>query len=195
MTAWIRMIEDQDADPELLEVLKLARTPHGTVDNVMRVHSLRPNTMKGHVMLYRAALHDDANTLPMWLQEVIGSYVSLLNDCDYSYANHWANAKHLMGDDAKADAAEAALKNRKPGDAFGGKTLALLRYAQKLTLTPGDMVREDVTALTAAGVEDGEILEANQIIGYFNYVNRCLNGLGVTTEGDIVGYYSSSDSA
>ena len=195
MTAWIRMIEDQDADPELLEVLKLARTPHGTVDNVMRVHSLRPNTMKGHVILYRAALHDDANTLPMWLQEVIGSYVSLLNDCDYSYANHWANAKHLMGDDAKADAAESALKNRKPEDAFDGKTLALLRYAQKLTLTPGEMVREDVTALTEAGVDDGEILEANQIIGYFNYVNRCLNGLGVTTEGDIVGYYSSSDSA
>jgi len=195
MTAWIRMIEDQDADPELLEVLKLARTPHGTVDNVMRVHSLRPNTMKGHVILYRAALHDDVNTLPMWLQEVIGSYVSLLNDCDYSYANHWANAKHLMGDDAKADAAESALKNRKPEDAFDGKTLALLRYAQKLTLTPGEIVREDVTALTEAGVDDGEILEANQIIGYFNYVNRCLNGLGVTTEGDIVGYYSSSDSA
>ena len=189
------MIEDQDADPELLEVLKLARTPHGTVDNVMRVHSLRPNTMKGHVILYRAALHDDANTLPMWLQEVIGSYVSLLNDCDYSYANHWANAKHLMGDDAKADAAESALKNRKPEDAFDGKTLALLRYAQKLTLRPGEMAREDVTALTEAGVDDGEILEANQIIGYFNYVNRCLNGLGVTTEGDIVGYYSSSDSA
>jgi len=195
MTAWIRMIEDQDADPELLEVLKLARTPHGTVDNVMRVHSLRPNTMKGHVILYRAALHDDANTLPMWLQEVIGSYVSLLNDCDYSYANHWANAKHLMEDDAKADAAEAALKNRKPDDAFDGKTLALLRYTQKLTLTPGEMVRDDVTALTEAGVDDGEILEANQIVGYFNYVNRCLNGLGVTTEGDIVGYYSSSDSA
>ena len=195
MTAWIRMIEDQDADPELLEVLKLARTPHGTVDNVMRVHSLRPNTMKGHVILYRAALHDDANTLPMWLQEVIGSYVSLLNDCDYSYANHWANAKHLMGDDAKADAAESALKNRKPEDAFDGKTLALLRYAQKLTLTPGEMAREDVTALTEAGVDEGQILQANQIIGYFNYVNRCLNGLGVTTEGDIVGYYSSSDSA
>ena len=195
MTAWIRMIEDQDADPELLEVLKLARTPHGTVDNVMRVHSLRPNTMKGHVILYRAALHDDANTLPMWLQEVIGSYVSLLNDCHYSYANHWANAKHLLGDDAKADAAESALKNRKPENAFDGKTLALLRYAQKLTLTPGEMVQDDVTALTEAGVDDGEILEANQIIGYFNYVNRCLNGLGVTTEGDIVGYYSSSDSA
>lgn len=195
MTAWIRMIEDQDANPELLEVLKLARTPHGTVDNVMRVHSLRPNTMKGHVVLYRAALHDDANTLPMWLQEVIGSYVSLLNRCDYSYSNHWANAKHLMDDDAKADAAEKALQSRKPEHAFDGKVLALLRYAEKLTLNPGDVVREDVTALTDADVDDGEVLEANQIIGYFNYVNRCLNGLGVTTEGDIVGYYSSSDSS
>ncbi|MDG2205982.1 MAG: alkylhydroperoxidase, partial [Alphaproteobacteria bacterium] len=42
-----------------------------------------------------------------------------------------------------------------------------------------------------AGVDDGEILEANQIISYFNYVNRCLNGLGVTTEGDVVGYYGT----
>ena len=195
MTAWIRMIEDQDANPELLEVLKLARTPHGTVDNVMRVHSLRPNTMKGHVVLYRAALHDEANTLPMWLQEVIGSYVSLLNRCDYSYSNHWANAKHLMDDDTKADAAETALQSRKPEYAFDGKVLALLRYAEKLTVNPGDVVREDVTALTDAGVDDGEVLEANQIIGYFNYVNRCLNGLGVTTEGDIVVYYSSSDAS
>ena len=65
MTAWIEMIADEDADEDLLDALAMARTPHGTVDNVMRVHSLRPNTMRGHVILYRAALHDDANTLPM----------------------------------------------------------------------------------------------------------------------------------
>ena len=50
--------------------------------------------------------------------------------------------------------------------------------------------RTDVRALQAAGLDDGQILEANQIIGYFNYVNRCLNGLGVTTQGDVIGYYS-----
>ena len=193
MSAWIEMISDEDASEELLDVLKLARTPHGTVDNVMRVHSLRPNTMKGHVVLYRAALHDDANTIPMWFQETISSYVSILNNCPYSLANHWANAKHLMGDDQRADAVEAALQSRKPEDAFDGAELALLKYAEKLTLKPGEMVQADVQALKDAGVPDGEILEANQIIGYFNYVNRCLNGLGVTTEGDIVGYYASDD--
>ena len=192
MSAWIRMLSDEEAGGDLQEALALARTPHGTVDNVMRVHSLRPSTLRGHVALYRAALHDDANTLPAWLQECIATWVSILNDCPYSLANHWANARHLVGDDGRADRIEAALAARRPEDAFEGRELALMRYAEKLTLRPGDMERADVDALVAAGLDDGEILEANQIVGYFNYVNRCLNGLGVTTEGDVVGYYAQS---
>ena len=54
MAAWIKMISDEEADTALHDTLELARTPHGTVDNVMRVHSLRPSTMRGHVVLYRA---------------------------------------------------------------------------------------------------------------------------------------------
>lgn len=196
MSAWIKMISDEDADDNLKEVLDTARTPHGTVDNVMRVHSLRPNTMTGHVKLYRACLHDDSNTIPMWFQEVISSYVSTLNDCPYSYANHWSNARHLINeepqtDDTRAAKIEAALQAHRPEDAFEGAELALLQYAHKLTLEPGKMVQDDVQVLKEAGVDDGEILEANQIIGYFNYVNRLLNGLGVTTDGDTVGYYQS----
>ena len=193
MSAWIKMISDKDASDHLLETLKLARTPHGTVDNVMRVHSLRPNTMKGHVTLYRAALHDDTNTIPKWLQETISSYVSILNGCSYSFANHWANARHLMNDQKKADAAEKALYARKPETVFNGLELAFLKYAEKLTLRPSEMEKNDVQVLRENGADDGQILEANQIIGYFNYVNRQLNGLGVTTDGDIVGYYSNDE--
>lgn len=193
MSAWIRMISDEEADSELLDALQLARTPHGTVDNVMRVHSLRPNTMRGHVVLYRAALHDKANTLPTWLQETISSYVSILNHCGYSLANHWANARHLINDDVRADEVEQALQARQPENAFDGRELALLRYAEKLTLKPGEMTQSDITQLRETGLDDGQILEANQIICYFNYVNRSLNGLGVSTENDIVGYYANAD--
>ncbi len=193
MAAWIRMIADDEADAGLKAVLDRARTPHGTVDNVMRVHSLRPNTMLGHVTLYRACLHDDANTLPTWFQEVVSSYVSVLNTCAYSYANHWKNAAHLIGDPARAAAVEAALQAHRPEDAFAGAELEMLRYAERLTVHPGAMERADVEALQAAGIDDGAILELNQIVGYFNYVNRLLNGLGVTTEGDVVGYYRSGD--
>lgn len=194
MSAWITMLSDTEADETLAAALDMARTPHGTVDNVMRVHSLRPATMRGHVMLYRACLHDAANTVPMWFQEVISAWVSTLNACAYSYANHWANARHLI-DNApgapRADTVEAAILARTPEAAFDGAELAALRYAEKLTLHPGDMVRADVDDLRAAGWQDGEILEINQIVGYFNYANRLLNGLGVTTQGDVVGYYTS----
>lgn len=189
MSAWIKMISDDEADEELTEVLNLARTPHGTVDNVMRVHSLRPNTMRGHVILYRAALHDDANTIPMWFQETISSYVSILNDCNYSYANHWKNAAHLIGDQAKATHIEKALLSRKPDLYFSGGELAMLNYAEKLTTSPGEMTESDVSDLKFHKIDDGQILELNQIVGYFNYVNRLLNGLGVTTSGDTVGFY------
>ena len=183
------MIQDSDADPELKEILDQARTPHGTVDNVMRVHSLRPNTMKGHLMLYRSCLHDNSNTIPQWFQETISSYVSILNNCEYSLANHWHNAKHLINDSKKSNKIFDSLKSKKPGDYFDGIELALLNYAEKLTLNPSEMVESDVLNLKKLGIEDGEILEANQIICYFNYVNRSINGLGITTKGDTVGYY------
>ena len=191
MSAWIKMISDEEADDTLKQALDFARTPHGTVDNVMRVHSLRPSTMNGHVVLYRACLHDDHNTIPMWFQEVISSYVSTLNDCAYSYANHWKNACHLMNDPQKAEQIDAALKIWAPEHVFDGAQLAMLQYAQKLTISPGDMQETDVNMLKDAGISDGEILEVNQIIGYFNYVNRLLNGLGVSTDGDVVGYYNN----
>ena len=187
------MLSDHEADADLSAALGGARTPHGTVDNVLRVHSLRPSTMRGHMTLYKAALHDAANTIPTWLQEAVASYVSILNDCTYSLANHWANARHLIADDTKADAIDAAMRARRPEDALAGQALALMRYAEKLTLSPADMVEADVAALRAEGLDDGQVLEANQIICYFNYVNRSINGLGVTTEGDIVGYYSGND--
>ena len=191
MTAWIKMISDKDADENLMKALDFARTPHGTVDNVMRVHSLRPSTMTGHVVLYRACLHDDENTIPMWFQEVISSYVSTLNNCLYSYSNHWSNARHLIADEVKSDRIEVALKLQSPQDVFDGSELAILNYAEKLTLRPGEITKSDVDLLKSEGISDGEVLEANQIIGYFNYVNRLLNGLGVSTDGDTVGYYKS----
>jgi uncharacterized peroxidase-related enzyme len=149
--------------------------------------------MRGHVILYRAALHDDSNTLPMWLQETISSYVSILNRCEYSLANHWANARHLIGDDHRADDIKAALDDQAPARVFESAELALMQYAEILTLRPGEIMESDIIKLRENGLNDGEILEANQIICYFNYVNRSLNGLGVTTDNDVVGYYANED--
>jgi len=183
------MITDENADPELIATLDRARTPVGTVDNVMRVHSLRPHTMDGHVALYKAVLHNDNNTLPLWFLELVGTYTSLLNKCDYSYANHSANFADLLDDKDAADIMIDALKFDTLEETFIGKELALLQYTRKLTVEPANMKQDDVLAAQHAGASDGEILEVNQVCGYFCYVNRLLNGLGVSLQGDHVGYY------
>ena len=193
MSAWIKMIGDEQASPDLLDALGEARTPAGTVDNVMRVHSLRPNTMRGHLRLYRSVLHDDGNTVPMWLQEIVGSYVSFLNDCPYSFANHFANATHLIGDEDRAKRIHQAMKDDTLEQVFTGSELAMLQYARKLTLTPGEMSEDDIAPMRRHGVDDGQILEINQVCAYFAYANRLLNGLGVSLAGDVVGYYSNAD--
>ena len=96
MSSWIKMLSNQEASENLINLFDLVKTPHGTIDNVMRIHSLRPNTMKGHYTLYKSVLHDEENCIPTWLQETISSYVSILNDCEYSFANHWKNAEYLI---------------------------------------------------------------------------------------------------
>ncbi len=58
----------------------------------------------------------------------------------------------------------------------------MLDYAVKLTLTPWEMVADDVKRLRERGFSDSAILDINQITGYFAYVNRLADGLGVELE-------------
>ena len=59
---------------------------------------------------------------------------------------------------------------------------ALARYALKLTRTPHDMVESDLAPLRASGLTDRDIVDLNQVVAYFNYVNRVADGLGVELE-------------
>ncbi len=59
---------------------------------------------------------------------------------------------------------------------------AMCEYVEKLTLKPWEMVEADVIALRDAGFSDSAILDINQVTGYYAYVNRLADGLGVELE-------------
>lgn len=65
---------------------------------------------------------------------------------------------------------------------ISGAEKAMLRYARKLTSDPDKMKKEDVNALREAQWSDAAILDICQITGYFNFVNRLADGLGVQLE-------------
>lgn len=91
---------------------------------------------------------------------------------------HGEDLRRLIKDDAlvnqlKIDYRQANLSERQ---------MALCRFAQKLTLTPAKMTESDVQDLRAAGLTDKDILDAVEVIGYFNYINRVADGLGIDPE-------------
>lgn len=59
---------------------------------------------------------------------------------------------------------------------------ALCAYAEKLTLHPTSMSEADIERLREAGLDDVAIHDATQVIGFFNYINRVADGLGVEPE-------------
>lgn len=59
---------------------------------------------------------------------------------------------------------------------------AMLDYVEKLTLRPAEMGADDVERLRAAGFDDRLIHDVAAVTGYFAFVNRLADGLGVELE-------------
>jgi uncharacterized peroxidase-related enzyme len=191
---WIDTISYEDAEGGLRRLYDRIKGPDDNVDNIMLAHSLRPHTMQGHMTMYKYVLHHSSNTLSKAYLEAIGVYVSSLNNCGYCVEHHFAGLSRLLNDTARADSVRQALESRRPEEAFEGAELAGLNYSGKLALTADKMTEADIETMRQAGLDDGQILEINQVTAYFCYANRTVLGLGINTEGDIVGL-SPGDSA
>ncbi len=184
---WIKTVSYQQASGALKRLYERIKGPDDNVDNIMLAHSLRPHSMEGHMALYKYVLHHPRNTLPKSYLETIGVYVSLLNRCEYCARHHFAGLSRLLADDERAAEVCAALEANDPAAAFSGRELAGLIYAQRLSQDAASCTEGDIDALRSAGFEDGEILEINQVAAYFAYANRTVLGLGINTDGDIIG--------
>lgn len=184
---WIKHIDYNNADSVLKKIYNRISGPNNQIDNILMAHSLRPHTLKGHMALYKNVIHNSNNTLPKWYLEAIGVYVSFLNKCDYCVDHHFAGLARLWDDQKKSDEFLHAMKHNDLNGFFDAKWYKGMAYAHMLTLNPKKLSQYDIDHLREITFSDGEILEINQVVSYFNYANRTVMGLGVHTEGDILG--------
>jgi uncharacterized peroxidase-related enzyme len=184
---WIRTVPYGEATGRLKTLYDRVKGPGDNVDNIMLAHSLRPHSMEGHMALYKTVLHHGSNTTPKWFLETLGVHVSLLNRCSYCVDHHFAGLQRLLGDPARGERMRAALVSGIFEGVFTAREAAAIRYATALTHDPAAVGEAMIADLRAAGIADAEILEINQVVAYFAYANRTVLGLGVTTDGDILG--------
>ena len=74
------------------------------------------------------------------------------------------------------------LKENEIPEFLAEREKSIVRYALKLTRTPADMVKKDVETLRKNGLDDESILNLVLVTGYFAFVNRLADGLGIDIE-------------
>ena len=65
---------------------------------------------------------------------------------------------------------------------LSARRLQMLRYATALTRDPAAMAAEDVQSLRDVGFADADVLAIAEVVAYYAYANRIVDGLGVLVE-------------
>ena len=61
------------------------------------------------------------------------------------------------------------------------RLVGIARHAAKLTRSPSGMTESDLDELRGHGLGDLELVDLNNLVAYYNYINRVVMGLGLRT--------------
>ena len=80
--AWIRTIDESEAEGPLKRIYDGSMRSWGGVDNIIKVHSLNVQAMRAVMVFYKGLMHGDCD-LTLGQREMIATTVSTLNECEY----------------------------------------------------------------------------------------------------------------
>lgn len=182
--SWIQEVDVSKATGKLKQVYKEIEEKRGKISNIMKIHSLNPETMKNHIDLYLTLMFGSSG-LSREEREFIAVTVSVINNCEYCIRHHVEALNHYWKDRDKIE----KFINSFNSIELSSKQKFIIDYIFKLTKNPSYVKKENVDNLRDSGYSDNDILDINLIICYFNFVNRIALGLGVELSDDeIKGY-------
>lgn len=115
-------------------------------------------------------------------RELIAAYVSGLNACSFCAGTHKAAAEAFGID---ADVIDALITN--PDEAPVKESLKpILSYVACLTRTPAQLTEAHAQAVYDNGWSEQALYDAVQVCALFNFMNRIVEGTGVTFDQDAV---------
>lgn len=162
---------------------------HNDLPGITSLFRFRPETARPLSELAEVLLRGPS-TLSRGERELIASYVSSLNECQFCTSSHAAfAAAQLPGgmplvNQVSADAESAPIS---------GKLKALLRIAARVRQSGRAVQPQDVTAARDAGASDVEIHDAVLIAATFCMYNRYVDGLAAVTPQDPAAYAQQAD--
>jgi uncharacterized peroxidase-related enzyme len=157
--------------------------PEG-VPGIRSLFAVRPEVAGPMSVLADVLLHAESS-LSRGERELIGAYVSALNDCTFCHNSHAAIAACHFGDDGARMRAVLTDAESAPVSA---KMKALLAIAARVQRSGRDVSEATIARARAEGATDLEIHDTVLIAAAFCMFNRYVDGLGALTPTDAAGY-------
>jgi uncharacterized peroxidase-related enzyme len=119
-------------------------------------------------------------------RELIASYVSKLNDCNYCHGSHGAAANVHLNDNGKT--LSCVIDNPETSD-VSDKIKALLNIAKKAKESGKNVLQEDIDRAKQQGANDEDIHDTVLIASAFCMFNRYVDGLntGKASDSEYIG--------
>jgi uncharacterized peroxidase-related enzyme len=172
---WIATVAPEDATGILAEAYAHQRAKMGRVTGITRLGSLYPELVAERLRFYDV-IEATPSAIPDWAKRAVILIVSSLNGCHFCMAS---NTEKLAAQ-GKGDLADAISADPTGASADDPAIDALFAYARVLTRHPAGVAEADVIALREAGWNDLDILDVNNLVAYYAYINRVTAGLGLT---------------
>ncbi|MFQ5774609.1 MAG: carboxymuconolactone decarboxylase family protein [Kiloniellaceae bacterium] len=156
----------------------LPSSPHATLLDVFK----RYPDLARPLHDFAQALMRGPSPLAPGERELIAAYVSALNECGFCRASHAAAAGHFGVPAGRVEELLAGID----GAGVEARLKPLLHYVRKLNERPAAVTPEDLRAVFDAGWDEDALVHAAVICGFFNLMNRWVEGLGIESDPGVV---------
>lgn len=176
--SWIKTVSWTEAEGQLKAAYDWQAAALGEPAEFTKLGSLYPDIVEERLRLYRTV--ESCPSSLTHIERQAGAWVaSLLNGTVHCASGLKLKLASLGVRSEDLDAIE-----RSPADPslVEERLSAICRHAAKLTQQPMDMSEADLEELRGLGFDDLDIVDLNNVVAYYNYINRVVMGLGLRSE-------------
>lgn len=173
--AWIETISWEASDGTLRDAYDWQAAALGEPAEFTMLGSLYPPIVDERLRLYQTVERCPSDLTQVERQSA--AYVtSTINATAHCASGLRLKLASLGVDDATLDALADHPADAATGDA---RLDAICAHASKLASTPADMNEADLDALRSHGLTDLDLVDLNNMVAYYSYINRVVMGLGL----------------
>lgn len=174
--ALVRPLEEDEIEPELLELVQFFKGPLGVIPNSVRTMARRPHLARAFTELNKAVMRCEGAVTPEF-KRLIGYVTSYVSGCRYCQAHTILGSERFGSSEERLN----DVWNFADSPHFTDAEKAALAFAHAAAAVP-NAVDDEIAGELRRHWDDDDIVEIMGVIGLFGFLNRWNDSMGSALE-------------